>query len=56
MKVYYKATTQGHTCEALEEKLLEKVEIALREVIGAAREGLLALSVAVGLEVLQSMM
>lgn len=56
MKVYHKATTRGYTREVLDEKLPEKVEIALREVIGAAKEGLLALSVAVGLEVLHSMM
>lgn len=41
---------------AIEARLPEKVEIALNEAVGAAEEGLLALSVAVGLEVLRSMM
>lgn len=53
MKVYHRETVQDHGYEI---GLPEKVEVALKEVMGAAKEGLLALSVAVGLEVLRSMM
>lgn len=42
--------------EGVEVRLPEKVEVVLQKVMGAAKEGLLALSVAVGLEVLRSMM
>lgn len=56
MPVYHRITVEGHRYLGDEVRLPEKIEIVLEEVLGAAKEGLLALSVAVGLEVLRSMM
>jgi len=56
MQAYHRTASQGQTYEAVDVKLPDKVEVSLKEVVGAAKEGLLALSVAVGLEVLRSIM
>ena len=44
------------TCDAgVFSKLPEQVQLALTDIAGAAREGLLAMSVAAGLSVMQAM-
>ena len=45
-----------NAAEASELDLPERVEVALKEIVGAAKEGLLALSVGVGLAVLAELM
>ncbi len=49
MAVYHKVSVDGHRFLGEGPKLPERVELALGELLGAAKEGLLAFSVAVGL-------
>jgi len=56
MAVYHRIDVEGHRFLGDGPKLPEKVEVALGELFGVAKEGLLAFSVAIGFEVLRAMM
>ena len=51
-----KDTHRTRTTEYVELELPEQVTVAVAELAGAAREGLLALAVGTGLQVLQAML
>lgn len=51
---YHRTSEKVQTCFGV--KFLKRVGVSLKELMGTAKEGLLAFSVAAGLKVLRSMM